>query len=174
MIVIPAPMLLSAVVVAYLLAARLAAAAADDLAVPPTIDERGRATAESAEDRGGKKPCVDCAVVRSIRQVQRERPGGDVPTYMTSPQYLEQRRYSEPTVGPIVGFSFGPGSEGSRPFVGAAGSSTMRNRILTIVYQVTLRYDDDRMREIEVTDIDDLRVGDRARVVDNRVEKVRD
>jgi hypothetical protein len=173
-IVIPAPVLLSGVFVAYLLAARLAAAAADDLTVPPTIPESTSPTAQPADSRGGKKPCVDCAVVRSIRQVQRESPGGDVPTYMTSPQYLEQRRYSEPTVGPMVGFSFGPGSEGSRPFVGAAGSSTMRNRILTIVYEVTLRYDDDRMRLIEVTDIDDLRVGDRARVVDNRVERVRD
>ncbi len=174
MIVMPTPVLLSSLIVTSLLATWLALAADVDVPLPPTIPAETREPARPVQDKAVKRDCTDCAVVRSIRRVQRERATGDVPGYMTSPQYLDQRRYSEPTVGPVVGFSFGPGSEGSRPFVGAAGSSTMRNRILTVVYEVVLRYDDERLRQLEVTEIGDVRVGDRVRVVDDRLEVVAD
>jgi hypothetical protein len=173
-IVMPTPVLLSSLIVAYLLATWIALAADADVPLPPTIPADTGEPARPAQDKAVKGDCTDCAVVRSIRQVQRERSTGDVSGYMTSPQYLDQRRYSEPTVGPVVGFSFGPGSEGSRPFVGAAGSSTMRNRILTVVYEVVLRYDDERLRQLEVNEIGDVRVGDRVRVVDDRLEVVAD
>jgi outer membrane lipoprotein SlyB len=65
--------------------------------------------------------------------------------------------------------SFGPGQE-TRTFVGAAGSSTMRQRMLEIVYEVTLRYDDGRFGLVELPDASRFRVGDRVRVVDNQLE----
>ena len=174
MIAMPTPLLLASLVVAYLLGTWLALAAEVDVPLPPTIPAETSPPARPVQEKAVEDDCTDCAVVRSIRQVQRERATGDVPGYMTSPQYLDQRRYSEPTVGPVVGFSFGPGSEGNRPFVGAAGSSTMRNRVLNVFYEVVLRYDDERLRQLEVTEIGDVRVGDRVRVVDNRLEVVAD
>jgi len=57
--------------------------------------------------------------------------------------------------------------------VGAAGSETMRRRILQITYEVTVSFDDGRFGLIEVQDIDDLRVGDRVRVDGSRLELVK-
>jgi hypothetical protein len=109
-------------------------------------------------------------VVRSIRTIERERqPQREMPSYMTSSQYLDTRRYSEPYVGPVVGVTFGPG-QSTKTFVGAAGSPSMRQRILAITYEVTVRYDDGRFGLIEQDDVSRLRAGDRVQVVDNRVE----
>jgi outer membrane lipoprotein SlyB len=72
-------------------------------------------------------------------------------------------------VGPVFGMTFGAGQE-TRTFVGAAGGSTMRQRILEIVYEVTVRFDDGRFGLLELTDASGFRVGDRVRVVDNQLE----
>jgi hypothetical protein len=114
--------------------------------------------------------CVNCGVVRNIRSVEREKEASrEISPYMTSDQYLNTRRYSEPVVGPVFGLTFGPGQE-TRTFVGAAGSQTMRQRLLEIVYEVTVRYDDGRFGVLELPDASRFRVGDRVRVVDNQLE----
>lgn len=141
------------------------AAHAQDLPPPPPLPADA-----AAQPRGPARACDDCAVVRGIRSVERERaPGREISPYMTSDQYRDTRRYSEPVVGPVFGMSFGPGQE-TRTFVGAAGSSTMRQRMLEIVYEVTLRYDDGRFGLVELPDASRFRVGDRVRVVDNQLE----
>ncbi|MCC7548862.1 MAG: hypothetical protein IT532_13935 [Burkholderiales bacterium] len=109
-------------------------------------------------------------MVRSVRSVERERSNRrGVSTYMTSEQYLEGRRYSEPMVGPVFGMTFGKGQE-TRSFVGAAGSETMRQRILEIHYEVTVRFDDGRYGLFEQNQLASLRVGDRVQVVNDKVE----
>ena len=41
--------------------------------------------------------------------MERERKTSrELPAYMTSDQYLNTRRYSEPRVGPVIGMTFGP------------------------------------------------------------------
>jgi hypothetical protein len=102
--------------------------------------------------------------------VEREKaPDRGITPYMTSDQYLSTRQYSEPRVGPVFGMTFGPGQE-TRTFVGAAGSQTMRQRLLEIVYEVTLRFDDGRYGLLELNDVSRFRVGDHVRVVDNQLE----
>lgn len=116
------------------------------------------------------RECRNCGVVRSVRSVERERSNRrGVSTYMTSEQYLEGRRYSEPMVGPVFGMTFGKGQE-TRSFVGAAGSETMRQRILEIHYEVTVRFDDGRYGLFEQNQLASLRVGDRVQVVNDKVE----
>jgi hypothetical protein len=154
---------------ACLAAAGLAGAANEG--VPPPPPPAAEPQAESKLPRDFQGHCVDCGVVRRIRSVERERaaPRGDVPSYMTSDQYRSTRRYSEPLVGPVFGMTFGPGQE-TRTFVGAAGDSTMRNRTLEIVYDVSVRFDDGRYGVVQVSDASAYRAGDRVRVIDNRLE----
>jgi hypothetical protein len=159
-----------ALVCAALLAAAPIASAAQDVPLPPPLPSGGAAPARAPAAANVKGECTNCGVIRSLRAVERERKTSrDVPTYMTSEQYLDTRRYSEPRVGPVFGLTFGPGQE-TRSFVGAAGNETMRQRILEIGYEIVVRYDDGRFGLIEQDDPGALRVGDRVRVVDNRVE----
>jgi hypothetical protein len=154
---------------ATLLAATFAVPAAEDVPPPPPMPP-GDAAPARAPAAASKGECATCGVIRSIRAVERERKTSrEVPAYMTSDQYLNTRRYSEPRVGPVFGLTFGPGQE-TKTFVGAAGSEAMRQRILEIGYEIVVRYDDGRFGLIEQEDPGSLRVGDRVRVVDNRVE----
>ena len=156
--------------VATLLAA-LAVTAAEEVPPPPPMPAADTA-AQPAKARAPSAGCADCAVIRAIRTVERERSAQrEMPSYMTSSQYLDTRRYSQPYVGPVVGMTFGPG-QSTKSFVGAAGSSTMRQRLLEITYEITLRFDDGRYGVIEQSDLGVLREGDRVRVVDNHVELV--
>ena len=144
------------------------APAAEDVPPPPPMPEEG--TQPSApKPAAAPRECRDCGTVRSIRALERQRPmTREVPTYMTSDQYLSNREYSEPMVGPVFGISFGKGQE-TKSFVGAAGNETMRQRILEIYYEVTVRFDDARFGLFEQEESAGLRVGDRVKVVDNKV-----
>jgi hypothetical protein len=113
--------------------------------------------------------CTTCGVIRSIREVTREKKPRDLPGYAASPQYLESRSYSPATVGPVLGFSFGPGSQ-STPYVGAVGSPQMRAQMQETVFEVIVRFDDGRYGLYELTDPSSFRIGDRVRVEDNELK----
>jgi hypothetical protein len=154
---------------AILLGAAPAALAAETVPPPPPMPA-GNTASEAAPAATIKGKCVNCGVIRSIRAVERERKTSrEVPSYMTSDQYLNTRRYSEPRVGPVFGLTFGPGQE-TKSFVGAAGNETMRQRMLEVAYEIVVLYDDGRFGLLEQADRGALRVGDRVRVVDDRVE----
>lgn len=156
----------------FVAAGGLAAVIAAEIPPPPPLPStEPPAAAPRARSAGGK--CTDCAVIRSIRQVERERPRREMPTYVGSPQYLESRSYSPPHVGPVFGLSFGPGRS-TQTFVGAAGSEEIRQRILQITYEVTVRFDDDRLSLVELQDIGDLRVGDRVHVTQQGLDPVKE
>jgi hypothetical protein len=148
------------------------ARAAEDLSVPPPLPSDSSPTSSPAKPQPAiKGACDNCGVIRSIRQVQRERPAREMPTYIGSPQYLDSRRYSEPHVGPVFGLTFGKGQT-TQAYVGAAGSEQMRQRILEITYELTVRFDDGRFGIIELQDIGDFRVGDRVRVDGQQLEMI--
>lgn len=156
-----------------------AAMASQDLSVPPPMpagDAKGApaqpSTTTPAPQQAAAKPCANCGVIRSITQTEREHRGDDMPTYIGSPQYLEQRDFSKPVVGPVMGITFGRGQTTST-FVGAAGSETMRRRILQITYEVAVAFDDGRFGVIELQDIGDFRRGDRVRVDGSRLERIK-
>ena len=149
--------------------AALTVLAAEEAPPPPPIPP-GDTVRRAPAPVNVKGECSNCGVIRSIRSVERERKTArDVPSYMTSDQYLDTRRYSEPRVGPVIGLTFGPGHE-TKSFVGAAGNETMRQRILDIAYEIAVRYDDGRFGLFEQDSPGALRVGDRVRVVENRLE----
>ena len=157
--------------------ARLATAlAAQDLSVPPPMPADAPSTSSTPAapaKRPPKGPCPNCGVIRSIEQTEQERRGDEMPSYISSPQYLDQRGDSKPYVGPVLGITFGKGQT-TQTFVGAAGSETMRRRILQITYAVTVSFDDGRFGLIELQDLDDLRVGDRVRMEGSQLERIKE
>jgi hypothetical protein len=150
------------------------ALAAEDLSVPPPMPAEAPSSSSTPAKRPPppKGPCSNCGVIRSIEQTETERHPREMPSYIGSPQYTEQRDFSKPFVGPVLGITFGKG-QSTQTFVGAAGSEAMRQRIMQITYAVTVSFDDGRFGLIEMQAIDDLRVGDRVRVDGSRLEPVK-
>lgn len=160
----------SAGILLWVLLAAGSAATAEDVPPPPPMPDDARTTAPARPPAVAPAGCRDCGIVRSIRNVERDRASrGGVSTYMTSDQYLDGRRYSEPVVGPVFGMTFGEVQE-TRAFVGAAGSSTMRQQVLEIYAQITVRFDDGRHGQFEQDNAAGIRVGDRVIVVNDKVE----
>jgi len=106
----------------------------------------------------GSSQCRECGVVTGIRELQHER---------ESARTLTERL---PPVGPVFSFSFGGGAPTKQPFVGAVGSQEMRDSLLEISYEVTVRFNDGRYGVVETRDGVDLRVGDPVKVINNKIE----
>ena len=138
------------------------------------------ASASSAADDQGeaRKPlagvtsnCIDCGVVRNIREIRTEREVQRPDAYVSSPQYRDTQPTELPLIGPAISMTWGPGSP-PRTQIGAVGTPGMQRRYIDLTYEVTVRFDDGRFGLIEQDSIDDLRVGDRVIVLDRRVQKV--
>jgi hypothetical protein len=138
---------------------------------PSTPQAPANPKSEKSQSANVTGTCVNCAVIRSIRTVERERATPrQVPSYINSTQYESTvAAGGPPLVGPVVGFTFGPGSN-NQTFVGAAGSPAMRQRLMQISYEVILRFDDGRFGLLELDDAGDFRANDRVRVVNNMLE----
>ena len=102
--------------------------------------------------------CMECAVVYDIRAVTSER-------------QLANTLEEHPLQGPFIKIPLS-GDRDAQPEIGAYGSRKMRKQLERTVYEVIVRFDDDRFRLIEVDDISNLHVGDRVRVNQNRIEPV--
>jgi hypothetical protein len=118
--------------------------------------------------------CRDCGIVRSTREIRTERrapPRAD--TYVSSSQYLQSRPFDQqPLVGPAFTLSWNAkGQTNAR--VGAVGSPEMQQRLIDISYEITVRFDDGRYGLIEQAELNDLRAGDRVRVINGRVERLK-
>ena len=102
--------------------------------------------------------CRECGVISSIRELQREREAA--------------RTLTEglPPVGPMFSFSFGGEAPAKHVFVGAVGNREMRDSLVEISYEVTVRFNDGRYGVVETRTGADLRVGDPVKVVNNKIE----
>jgi len=106
----------------------------------------------------GSSQCRECGVVTGIRELQHER---------ESARTLTERL---PPVGPVFSFSFGGDAPKNNVFVGAVGNQEMRDRLVEISYEVTIRFNDGREAVVETRDGADLRVGDPVKVINNKIE----
>ena len=118
--------------------------------------------------------CRDCGVVRSTREIRTERRGSSRPdAYISSSQYLQSRPFDQqPLVGPAFTLSWGAKGQ-TEARVGAVGSPEMQQRLIDLSYEITVRFDDGRYGLIEQAEPEDLRPGDRVRVVSGRVERLK-
>jgi len=123
---------------------------------------------------GPTTTCRDCGVVRSTREIRTERKGSSRPdAYISSSQYLQSRPFDQqPLVGPAFTLSWGAKGQ-TEARVGAVGSPEMQQRLIELSYEITVRFDDGRYGLIEQADPEDLRPGDRVRVVSGRVERLK-
>jgi hypothetical protein len=106
----------------------------------------------------GAAQCLECGVVTGIRELQHERESARTITGRLPP------------VGPVFGFTFGGDAPKNNFFVGAVGSKEMRDRLVEISYEVTVRFNDGREAVVETRDGVDLRVGDPVKVINNKIE----
>jgi hypothetical protein len=107
------------------------------------------------------KPCDNCGVIRSIREIQSQRPVA-VPQAFQNPQ-MNSGSDSAMRVGAVVALptSDGPGSQ---PFVGGVGTPEMRERFSETTYEITLRLDTGAYAQTQRRDGGRFRVGDRVRM----------
>ncbi len=116
--------------------------------------------------------CETCGVIRSIREVSGERP---VPRADTAADPRNNLAYvtgqaSPALVGPSISSTWGAGKAGSA--VGARGSDLMLDQLRTVYYEVIVRLTDGSYIRVDEPDASDLRMGDRVKVVDGRVQLV--
>jgi hypothetical protein len=116
--------------------------------------------------------CMDCGVLRSIREIRTERQLKRPDIYVTSPQYLGTRE-EPPRIGPVISFSWGNRADDTKTQIGAVGSPQMQQHFIDISYELTVKFDDGRYALIEQDDVGSLGIGDRVRVVDKRVVRMK-
>lgn len=106
-------------------------------------------------------PCDNCGVIRSIREIQSQRPVA-VPQAFQNPQ-MGSGPDSAMRVGAVVALptSDGPGSQ---PFVGGVGTPEMRERFSESTYEITVRLDTGAYAQTQRRDGSRFRVGDRVRM----------
>lgn len=105
------------------------------------------------------QPCMECGVIYEIKSITTER---------KLPGTFDE---SAPPTGPFINFPL-TRKHDAKPQVGVIGSKEMREGLKETVYEVIVRFDDDRFTRIEVRDVSKLRVGNRVRVHQNRIEPV--
>jgi len=131
-------------------------------------DEEG---AERKPLAGVTTNCLDCGVVRAIREVRTEREAPRPDVYVSSPQYRDTMPAELPRIGPAISMTWGAG-ERTRTQIGAFGTPEMKHRYIDVTYEVSVRFDDGRFGLIEQDEVGDLREGDRVIVLKRKVEKI--
>ena len=105
-------------------------------------------------------PCMECGVIYEIRPITSERP--------VAKTTMEE---GAPPVGPTINFPLTRDPD-AKAEVDVFGSKKMREGLEETVYEVVVRFDDDRFTRVEVSDVSNLQVGDRVHVHQNRIEPV--
>lgn len=115
--------------------------------------------------------CENCGVIRSIREIRTERP---VPRAGTASDPRTSLAYTTGPgapllVGPVVvGTWNASGQTGS--YVGAYGSDKMLEALQQSSWEVIVRLYDGHFTRVEEADASDLRVGDRIKIVDGKIQ----
>jgi len=124
-------------------------------------DFRYHPPAASPAPRPGET-CDNCGVIRSIREVQSQRPV-PVPKPIQG-EATDRGMSSGVLVGAVVALPTGEGSSGSRPYVGGVGTPEMRERFTETTYEIIIRLDNGNFTMVQRSDGASFNVGDRVRV----------
>lgn len=115
--------------------------------------------------------CENCGVIRSIREIRTERP---VPRAGTAADPRASLAYQTGPgapllVGPVVVGTWNASGQTSS-YVGAYGSDKMLEALQQSSWEVIVRLNDGQFTRVEEGDASDLRVGDRVKVVDGKIQ----
>jgi len=142
------------------LACLAATAGAQSIKIPD-FREPPRATLAPGE------PCDRCGTIRSIREVQSNRPVPVPKAFQNDP--INQEGPAPPVrVGAVVALPLGGG--GGKPFVGGVGTPEMRERFSETTYEVAIGLDNGGYTMVQRADGASFRVGDRVRVQGTELE----
>ena len=110
-------------------------------------------------DTAREETCRQCGTIFEIKAITTER---------ELARTLEEQA---PPAGPFLNIPL-TRDPNARAEVGVIGSRQMRKELQQTEYEVVVRYDDDRFTILRVKDIANMRVGDRVRVNQNRIEPI--
>jgi uncharacterized Zn finger protein len=100
--------------------------------------------------------CSECGEVRSVRRVERQpRPSTAV----------QERERHEPS-GLVATIPL----DGSKPRVGSSAREEKRREPPLVTYEIIVRMDDGRVRIVSQDEGEDLHLGDKVRVEENKVK----
>jgi len=119
-----------------------------------------------AQAPGPGEKCERCGVIRSVREIQSQRPV-EVPQVFQN-QPMDGGMGSVVYVGAVVYVPLGKGTD--KPFVGGVGTPEMRDRFNQTTYEVTVAIDTGGYVFVQRDDGGNYRVGDRVRVQGNQLE----
>lgn len=136
----------------------MAPAGAQYIQIP---DFRNSPPPATTASKKAAEPCSNCGVIRSIREIQSQRPTA-VPQAFQNPQ-VSNGPDSTVRVGAVVALPLGDsGSEQS--FVGGVGTPEMRARFSESSYEITVLLDNGAYALAQRRDGSRFRVGDRVRM----------
>jgi hypothetical protein len=101
--------------------------------------------------------CEQCGVIYDIKTITTETDRGGT------------QEQDEPPVGPFIKIPL-TSNPNSQAEIGAYGNKEWRKQHEDTTYQVIVRFDDGRYTMIEAADASGLRLGQRVRVHQNRIE----
>lgn len=123
----------------------------------PDFREPPRATLAPGE------PCERCGTIRSIQEVQSNRPVPVPKAFQNDP--INQEGPAPPVrVGAVIALPLGNGSSKEKPFVGGVGTPEMRQRFSETTYDIVIRLDDGGFTTVQRADGASFQIGDRVRV----------
>ena len=108
----------------------------------------------------GGTACAQCGVIYDIKTITTESPGAKTQDPQQAP---------ESPVGPFVKIPLTSNPNAQAEF-GAYGSKEWRKQHEETTYQVIVRYDDGRYTMVETNDASGLRLGQRVRIDQKRIE----
>ena len=110
-------------------------------------------------DAASEETCRQCGTIFDIKAITTER------------EFARTLEEQAPPAGPFLNIPL-TRDPNARAEIGVIGSRQMRKDLQETEYEVVVRYDDDRFTILRVRDLSNMRVGDRVRVVQNRIEPI--
>ena len=104
--------------------------------------------------------CAQCGVIYDIKTITTESPGAKT---------QDPQQAAESPVGPFIKIPL-TSNPNAQAEIGAYGSKEWRKQHEETTYQVIVRYDDGRYTMVETNDASGLRLGQRVRIDQNRIE----
>ena len=123
-------------------------------ATPVTGQETG-----DVPDSMASEPCRQCGTIFEIKPITTER------------ELARTFEEQAPPAGPFINIPLTRNPD-AQAEIGVYGSRKRRKEMVETEYEVVVRYDDDRFTVLRVRDIANMRVGDRVRVNQNRIEPI--
>ena len=118
----------------------------------------GQETGDVPDSMAGE-PCRQCGTIFEIKPITTER------------ELARTFEEQAPPAGPFINIPLTRNPD-AQAEIGVYGSQKRRKDMVETEYEVVVRYDDDRFTVLRVRDIANMRVGDRVRVNQNRIEPI--